>query len=320
MEKSIIDIARNCIEIEQKALISLANHLDKSFEECVKDVYKTNTRIICTGVGKSAIIAQKIVATLNSTGTSASYLHAGDAVHGDIGLLNPNDFLCCLSKSGETDEIKLIIPIAKNIGCKIIGITSNRLSYLAKQSDYLLYTPVDVEADTNNLAPTTSTTSQMAMGDALAVSLMYMRGFTANDFAKFHPAGSLGKQLYLHVHDVYPLHSKPINKSTDSIHKVILTMSKNRLGATVVTDDQECILGIITDGDLRRMIERNERFDHLTAADIMNPNPKTIEAKELAIDALELLRKNNISQVAVTKDGKYAGMVHLHDLVKEGLV
>jgi arabinose-5-phosphate isomerase len=321
LKKSILDIARECIEIEQKALISLANHLENSFVTCIQDIHNARARVVCCGIGKSALIAQKIVATMNSTGTPAAFLHAADAVHGDIGILSAGDFLCCLSKSGETEEIKLIIPIAKNVGCRIIAITANTQSYLAKHADYLLYTPVEKEADPNNLAPTASTAAQMALGDAMAVCLLHLRGFTPSDFARFHPGGSLGKQLYLHVYDVYPQHNKPLNNSSDDLSAVILTMSKNRLGATVITDEQNHPLGIITDGDLRRMIEHNPRLDLLKASDIMNVHPKTISSDELAIKALEIMRSNNISQLVVTdKDNLYVGMIHLHDLVREGLL
>ena len=320
LKKSLLDIARECIKIEQNALFSLTKHLDNNLENSVKSIILNHSRIVVTGIGKSALIGQKIVATMNSTGSSAVFLHAADALHGDIGMLNKNDHLCCISKSGETEEIKLLLPIVKSIGCKIISITANKASYLAKQSDYILYTPIELEADPNNLAPTASTAAQMAMGDALAICLMYERGFTPADFAKFHPAGSLGKQLYLHVYDVYPMHGRPNNKPDDKLNAVILTMSKNRLGATVITDENEKIMGIITDGDLRRMLEKAEDFSKYKAIDLMNANPKTIEADALAIDALELMRNNSISQLAVTQSGNYVGMVHLHDLVKEGLI
>ena len=320
MKKSLLDIARECIEIEQNALFSLTKHLDNNLENSVKSIISNQSRVVVTGIGKSALIGHKIVATMNSTGSSAVFLHAADALHGDIGMLDKNDHLCCISKSGETEEIKLLLPIVKSIGCKIISITANKKSYLARQSDYVLFTPVEMEADPNNLAPTASTAAQMAMGDALAICLMYERGFTAADFAKFHPAGSLGKQLYLHVYDVYPMHGRPENKPHDKLNAVILTMSKNRLGATVITDADGKIAGIITDGDLRRMLEKTEDFSKLKASDIMNAAPKTIETDALAIDALELMRKNNISQLAVTQAGRYMGMIHLHDLVKEGLI
>jgi arabinose-5-phosphate isomerase len=320
LKKSVLDIARECIDIEQKALLSLANHLANSFDDCVNDIFNQNARVVCTGIGKSALVAQKIVATMNSTGTAAAFLHAADAVHGDIGILNPKDFLCCLSKSGETEEIKLILPMIKNIGCRIIAITANKTSYLAQHCDYLLYTPIDKEADPNNLAPTASTAAQMAMGDALAVCLLHLRGFTADDFAKLHPGGALGKQLYLHVSDIYPQHGKPTNLIDDALSQLILTMSKSRMGATVIVDDQHYPIGIVTDGDLRRLIESKKLDYALTAKDIMHAKPKVVEAEALAIAALEMMKSNSISQLVVVKEKKYVGMIHLHDLVKEGLV
>ncbi len=320
LEKEILDIARRCIGIEIEALSALANHLKSSFADCVEAIYRSRARVVCCGIGKSALVAQKVVATLNSTGTSALFLHAADAVHGDIGMLSRGDFLCCFSKSGETEELRLVIPIAKNIGCPVVAITAKPDSYLAMQADYKIITPVDKEADPNNLAPTASTAAQMAAGDALAVSLLHLRGFTAEDFAKFHPAGSLGKQLYLHVYDIYPLHGKPVNAPSDTLGQVILTISKNRLGATVVTDESGRPAGIITDGDLRRMLEKSPDYRTVLAAEIMNPNPKCIEDQALAMSALETMRSHNISQLVVLRDEIYVGMIHLHDLVREGLI
>jgi arabinose-5-phosphate isomerase len=320
MKKPILNVALECIQIEIDALQSLTNHLNNEFERCVATIVELKSRVVLTGIGKSAIVAQKVAATMNSTGSHATFLHAADALHGDIGLLGPTDILVCLSKSGETQELKLLIPIARTIGCKVAAITANPESYLAKQADFLLYTPVTREADPNNLAPTASTAAQMALGDALAICLMYEKGFSANDFGKFHPAGSLGKQLYLRVHDVYPLHGRPVNSPSDSIQSVILTISKNRLGATVVCTEQGKILGIITDGDLRRMLEKNQDLNGLTANDILSPNPKSITADALAIDALETMRAFNISQLIVTDGNEYKGIVHLHDLVREGLI
>ena len=315
-----MDIARQCIGIEIEALSALANHLKSSFADCVQAIHRSGARVVCCGIGKSALVAQKVVATLNSTGTPALFLHAADAVHGDIGMLSRGDFLCCFSKSGETEELRLVIPIAKNIGCPVVAITARADSYLAMQADYKIITPVDKEADPNNLAPTASTAAQMAAGDALAVSLLHLRGFTAEDFAKFHPAGSLGKQLYLHVYDIYPLHGKPANAPSDTLGQVILTISKNRLGATVVTDESGRPAGIITDGDLRRMLEKCPDYRTVLAADIMNPHPKCIGDQALAMSALETMRNHNISQLVVLRDEKYVGMIHLHDLVREGLI
>ena len=320
MKKAILDIARECIRIEQEALLALTNHLESSFELCIQDIFSSGGRVVCCGIGKSALVAQKIVATMNSTGTASVFLHAADAVHGDIGMLVQGDFLCCFSKSGETEEIRLVLPIAKNIGCKIVAITANTSSYLAKQADYTIYTPIDKEADPNNLAPTASTAAQMAIGDAMAMCLLHLRGFTPADFAKFHPAGSLGKQLYLHVYDIYPSHGKPVNRISDSLSEVILVMSRFRLGATVVTDENEAPLGIITDGDLRRMIEKKPDFSRVTASEIMNPYPKCIEAQALAMTALETMRTHNISQLVVTDQNRYVGVIHLQDLIHEGLI
>ncbi|MEP7268382.1 MAG: KpsF/GutQ family sugar-phosphate isomerase [Saprospiraceae bacterium] len=320
MKKTILDIARECIELEQKAIISLTKHLEKSFEECVNEIIIKGSRIVLTGLGKSAIVAQKIVATMNSTGSSAHFMHAVDALHGDISILSANDFLCCLSKSGETEEIKRLIPIVKEIGCKLIAITANKDSFLAKEADYIFYTPIEREADPNNLAPTASTAAQMAIGDALAICLMHQRGFKANDFAKYHPGGQLGKKLKLKVADLSKHHGKPINLASDSINQVILTISKNRLGATVILNESSRIEGIITDGDLRRMIEKNTSFEKLKAFDIMCLNPRTISAEALATEALNMMRINNISQLIVTHGDDYVGMIHLHDIIKEGLM
>lgn len=315
-----MDIARECIQIERQALSALANHLESSFEQCVNDIFNSGARVVCCGIGKSALVAQKIVATMNSTGTASVFLHAADAVHGDVGMLVKGDFLCCFSKSGETEEIRLVLPIAKNIGCKIIAITANINSYLARQADYIIHTPVDKEADPNNLAPTASTAAQMAIGDALAVCLLYLRGFTPADFARFHPGGSLGKQLYLHVYDIYPLHGKPVNRPDDSLSEVILAMSRFRLGATVIVDEKDFPIGIITDGDLRRMMENKPDLSTVKAREIMNPNPKTIDAQSLAMSALESMRTFNISQLVVLEETRYAGVIHLHDLIREGLI
>lgn len=320
LEKDILDIARQCIGIEMEALSALANHLESSFADCVEAIHRSGARVVCCGIGKSALVAQKVVATMNSTGTSALFLHAADAVHGDIGMLSKGDFLCCFSKSGETEELRLVIPIAKNIGCPVVAITANPESYLALQSDYRIITPVNKEADPNNLAPTASTAAQMAAGDALAVCLLHLRGFTAEDFAKFHPAGSLGKQLYLHVYDIYPRHGRPVNSISDTLGQVILTMSKNRMGATVVTDETDRPAGIITDGDLRRMLEKSPDYGTVQAGEIMNPQPKCIEDQALAMSALETMRSHNISQLVVVREQKYVGMIHLHDLVREGLI
>jgi arabinose-5-phosphate isomerase len=318
----ILASARRTIEVEAAALAKLANTLDDSsdFVACVKTIALSRGRLILTGVGKSALIAQKIVSTLNSTGTPALFMHAADAIHGDLGMIQADDVILCLSKSGETPEIKALLPLLKTRGNNLIAMTANQQSTLAKVADFVLWTPVEAEADVHNLVPTTSTTSQLALGDALAVSLLALKGFTSDDFAKYHPGGALGKQLYLRVQDLYILHERPEVLQNASIKEIISEITKKRLGATAVLDDHNKLLGIITDGDLRRMLETKVNFLEIKATDILNQNPKTIEASALAVDALTLLRQYAISQVVVLDKGKYVGMVHLLDLVREGLV
>lgn len=320
--RSIINTAQRTIRIEAEALLALADSLDDTtdFQACVEAIAASPGRLVITGIGKSAIVAQKITATLNSTGTPALFLHAADAIHGDLGMIRPYDLVLCISKSGETSEIRVLVPLVKNFGNPLIAMTANRQSTLARQADYVLWTPIEHEADPNNLAPTASTTAQMALGDALAVALLAYKGFSPDDFAKFHPGGALGKQLYLRVRDLYTLHERPHVGAAASLNEVILEISSKRLGATAVLDESEHLLGIITDGDLRRMIQRGGDFSHLSARDILSAHPKSIEPDALAIDALTLMRSNSISQLVVMDDGKYLGMVHLHDLVREGLV
>lgn len=320
--RSIINTAQRTIRIEAEALLALADSLDDTtdFQACVEAIAASPGRLVITGIGKSAIVAQKITATLNSTGTPALFLHAADAIHGDLGMIRPYDLVLCISKSGETSEIRVLVPLVKNFGNPLIAMTANRQSTLARQADYVLWTPIEHEADPNNLAPTASTTAQMALGDALAVALLAYKGFSPDDFAKFHPGGALGKQLYLRVRDLYTLHERPLVGAAASLNEVILEISSKRLGATAVLDEREHLLGIITDGDLRRMIQRGGDFSHLSARDILSAHPKSIEPDALAIDALTLMRSNSISQLVVMDDGKYLGMVHLHDLVREGLV
>ncbi|MEL7119635.1 MAG: KpsF/GutQ family sugar-phosphate isomerase, partial [Bacteroidota bacterium] len=267
------------------------------------------------------LIAQKIVATLNSTGTPALFMHAADAIHGDLGMIQSDDIVMCISKSGETAEIKVLIPLLKNMGSQIIGMVSNKQSFLGKNADFILHTPVTVEADPNNLAPTASTTCQAALGDALATALLAMRGFSPNDFALFHPGGMLGKQLYLRVHDLYINNQAPQVAITDNIQDVILEITSKCLGATAVLDEAGRLCGIITDGDLRRMINNTKDFNALSAKDIMGKTPKRIHADELAIKALEMMRNHSITQlIVVDTENKYLGMIHLHDLIREGLV
>ncbi|GAB4500454.1 MAG: KpsF/GutQ family sugar-phosphate isomerase [Saprospiraceae bacterium] len=320
--ENILSIARQTIRIEAEVLHALAESLDDTtdFQRCVEAIAATPGRLVLTGIGKSAIVAQKITATLNSTGTPALFLHAADAIHGDLGMIRPYDLVLCISKSGESSEIKVLVPLVKNFGNPIIAMTANRQSTLARQADFLLWTPVEQEADPNNLAPTASTTAQMALGDALAVALLAYKGFSPDDFAKFHPGGALGKQLYLRVRDLYPLHERPAVGPDATLHEVILEISSKRLGATAVLNENQQLVGIVTDGDLRRMLQRGGDLFYLHARDILSPQPKTIAPDALAVDALALMRQHSITQLVVLEEGKYLGMVHLHDLVREGLV
>lgn len=323
MNKSIdkiIELAKTTINIEADSIRNLENFINDDFIASVKIIYESKGRVVITGIGKSAIIAQKIVATMNSTGTPAIFMHAADAIHGDLGTIQQNDIVICISKSGNTPEIKVLVPLLKNGGNKLIAIVGNIDSYLAKQADHILNTTVEKEACPNNLAPTSSTTAQMAMGDALAVCLLDYRGFSSKDFAKYHPGGALGKKLYLKVSDLSGMNQKPQVKPEDPIKSVIIEISSKRLGATAVVDDNNKLVGVITDGDLRRMLEKTESFNALKASDIMNKAPKQIDSDELAVNAMTLLEKYNITQVIVTKDGIYEGFVHLHDLLREGII
>jgi len=317
--QEIKNIAKATINNEAEAISGLINAIDDDFVKCVELIYRSKGRVIVTGTGKSAIIGQKIVATFNSTGTPAIFMHAADAIHGDLGTIQKEDISICLSKSGETPEIKVLIPLIKHQGNRLIAIVGNRDSYLAKQADFVLDATVAKEACPNNLAPTSSTTAQLVMGDALAVCLLECRGFTTSDFAKLHPGGVLGKQLYLKVSDLYTGNSKPAVQLNDTIKKVILEISSNRLGATAVMDGEQ-LAGIITDGDLRRMLERNTNIRLIKAADIMSVNPKIIGPEILAVSALNLMRKSNITQLVVAEKGRYLGMIHLHDILKEGIL
>jgi arabinose-5-phosphate isomerase len=312
--------ATDVIKNESVAIAKMASGLDDNFSEAVKLIYEGRGRVVVSGIGKSAIVAMKMVATLNSTGTPAIFMHAADAIHGDLGIIQPNDIVLCLSKSGNTSEIKMLAPLIKNMGTTLVAMVSQLDSYLAQHADYVLHVVVDKEACPNNLAPTTSTTAQMVMGDALAICLLKMRGFTAQDFARVHPGGSLGKKLYLHVSDLIDPARKPQVNVHDTIPQSIVVISTNRLGATAVMDDNGRLAGIITDGDVRRMLGKWQQFDKLTAGDIMTKNPKTIEAEEMAIQAFNLMEENEISQLVVTKDGQYEGMVHVHDILREGIV
>lgn len=317
--KELKKIAITTIKTESEAISRLTNYVDDVFIRCVEMIYRSTGRVIVTGIGKSAIIGQKIVATMNSTGTPAVFMHAADAIHGDLGIIQKNDVVICLSKSGETAEIKVLVPLLKQHGSSLVAIVGNTSSYLASQADYVINATVAREACPNNLAPTSSTTAQLVMGDALAVCLYERRGFTANDFARFHPGGVLGKQLYLKVSDLYANNPVPKVKTTDTLKTVILEISSNRLGATAVLANGK-LKGIITDGDLRRMLERKSDIDKIRAVDIMSPNPKTIPPETLVVEALGIMRTHNITQLLVVEKNKYLGVVHLHDILREGIL
>ncbi|MDP5093774.1 MAG: KpsF/GutQ family sugar-phosphate isomerase [Polaribacter sp.] len=315
----IITTAKNTILTESNAIANLANFIDTNFENAVKFIYNSKGRVIVTGIGKSANIAAKIVATFNSTGTPAVFMHAADAIHGDLGSVLEDDVVICISKSGNTPEIKVLVPLIKNYGNKIIAITGNIDSFLGKNADFTLNTFVEKEACPNNLAPTTSTTAQLVMGDALAVCLLELKEFSSADFAKYHPGGALGKRLYLRVSDLIVNNELPQVSENDSIVKVIVEISEKRLGVTAVVENSK-ILGIITDGDIRRMLTKSTEINHLTAKDIMSKNPKTIQEDAMAIEALDRMETNSITQILVTNhDDNYIGVVHLHDLIKEGI-
>jgi arabinose-5-phosphate isomerase len=318
-KKSIIETAVLTLKLESDAILNLLQHINDDFVNVVQAILRTNGRVIVTGIGKSAIIAQKIVATFNSTGTPAIFMHAADAVHGDLGMIQKDDIVMCLSKSGNTPEIKLLAPLLKQSGNLLIGMLGSIDSDLAKQADFILNTTVEKEACPHNLAPTTSTTAQLAMGDALAICLLEAREFNTSDFARFHPGGTLGKRLYLKVGDLAIKNAKPSIHPTAAVKDVIIEISKNRLGAVAVVANEKT-LGIITDGDIRRMLENQTNFENIKAADLMNVNPKTIDKDELALLALELIKENNITQLLVTKGNIYYGMIHLHDLLQEGII
>lgn len=320
MKNKIIDIAKRTIEREAFSINELIPFINSDFEKAVHHIHKCKGRVVISGVGKSAIVAQKIVASLNSTGTPSLFMHAADAIHGDIGMMQQNDVVMVISKSGDSPEIKVLVPIIKNFKNTLIAICGNMQSYLAKCADIVLNTTVSEEASPNNLAPTSSTTAQIVMGDALAVCLMDLRGFGPDDFAKFHPGGTLGKKLYLHVADLFINNEKPFVSAGSVLKEVIIEITKKRLGVTVVLDGNQKLMGIITDGDLRRMLEKDMYKADVKARDIMTINPKTIDSNELAVTALDLMRRNNITQLVVTQNGIYAGIIHLHDLVREGII
>jgi len=322
MNKSIdeiINFGKTTIQSELDNVADLINFIDETFAKVILLILESNGRVVITGIGKSAIIAQKIVATLNSTGTPSIFMHAADAIHGDLGIIQKDDVVIAISKSGNTPEIKALAPLLKQFGNKLIAIVGNIDSVLANSADFILNTTVAKEACPNNLAPTTSTTAQLLMGDALAVALLKCKDFSSSDFSKYHPGGALGKRLYLTVRDLAKQNEQPAVQPNDSIQTVIVEISKKRLGATVVLDNG-IIKGMITDGDIRRLIEKTTDLKGIVASDIMNASPKTIEADELAVNAIEIMRDNKISQMIVTDYSKYIGMVHIHDLNKEGLI
>ncbi|WP_346317043.1 KpsF/GutQ family sugar-phosphate isomerase [Chitinophaga sp. YIM B06452] len=317
---NIRETGKRTIRLESAAIESLEQFIDDDFEQTVELIASCRGRVVITGIGKSAIIAQKIVATLNSTGTPALFMHAADAIHGDLGMITPDDVVMCLSKSGESPEIKVLVPLVKNLGNTLVAIVGKVDSYLAQSAHFVLNTSVTQEACPNNLAPTSSTTAQMVMGDALAVCLIEMKGFTAEDFAKFHPGGTLGKKLYLRVGDLSRLHQVPRVKLESTLREVIVEISSKMLGVTGVVDSEDRLQGIITDGDLRRMLEKNMDASGVKAADIMSRNPKTIQHGELAVNALEMMREYDITQLLVMKGDQYHGIIHLHDLIREGII
>lgn len=317
--KDIISLAEKTIQIESSAILDLQQHLTEDFARAVQTILKAKGRVVITGIGKSANIANKVVATLNSTGTPAIFMHAADAIHGDLGNIQRNDVVICISNSGNTPEIKVLIPYIKQMGNEIIAFTGNKKSFLARNANHVLFTGVKEEACPINLAPTSSTTAQLVMGDALAVCLLQLNGFQKEDFAKYHPGGSLGKRLYLTVADVSKNNEAPKVDQTASLKEVIVEISTKRLGATAVVYKEQ-LVGVITDGDLRRMLESNQDLSHIQAAKIMTKNPKTVESSQLAVKALEVMEKHNITQLLITKEGKYSGVIHLHDLIKEGIM
>ena len=320
LTKNIKSSAIKVLQTEANAIQNLVNYIDDEFVACVEAILESKGRVVITGIGKSAIIANKIVATMNSTGTPALFMHAADAIHGDLGMIQNEDFVICISKSGNTPEIKVLVPLLKRLGSKLIAMVGNTDSYLAQNADYVLKATVAAEACPNNLAPTSSTTAQLALGDALAVCLLEARGFTSEDFAKYHPGGALGKQLYLTVGDVVPKNQIPAVPADAPLAEVIMEISGKRLGATAVLDNDSKLLGIITDGDLRRMLQRMTNISGVRAKDIMTVNPKSIQVEEYAIIALNKMKEFNITQLVALDGEKVAGFIHIHDLMKEGIV
>lgn len=320
LTKNIKKIATEVLLNEARAIEQLTHFIDDDFEACVTEIIKSKGRVVITGIGKSAIIANKIVATLNSTGTPSLFMHAADAIHGDLGMIQNEDIVICLSKSGNTPEIKVLVPLVKRRGFKLVALVSNIDSYLAQQADYVLNATIGEEACPNNLAPTTSTTAHLAMGDALAVCLLKLRNFSSEDFAQYHPGGALGKQLYLKVDDVMVSKELPLVEEDTPLKEVIIEISSKRLGAAAVINADGSLIGIITDGDLRRMLQKGTEIGKAKAGDILSKNPKTIAMGELAVSALQIMQQNSITQLVVLKDNKVKGFIHLHDLLKEGIV
>ncbi len=318
-KENIIETAKKTLISQSQSIAKLTDFIDESFVEAVKIIYESKGRLIVTGIGKSAIIAQKIVATLNSTGTPSMFLHASEAIHGDLGMVQNDDVVICISKSGNSPEIKILIPLLKRFGNKLIAITGNITSFLGKEANVILNTYVESESCRNNLAPTNSTTAQLVMGDAIAVVLMEMKDFKPEDFAKYHPGGALGKKLLLRVQDMLDTSRKPFVNLESSIKNVIVEISEKRLGVTAVLDKDK-IVGIITDGDIRRMLNKTETITGLSAKDIMTVNPKTIKSTDMVVDALNILEDFSITQLVVVDDGTYKGVIHLHDILKEGIV
>jgi arabinose-5-phosphate isomerase len=317
--EQVIGLATSTLEAEAEAISKLRDYINDDFVKSVELIYQSRGRVIVTGIGKSAIIGHKIVASLNSTGTPSIFMHAADAVHGDLGIVQPEDIIICISNSGNTPEIKVLLPFIKLSGNKLIAMVGNTQSYLANQSDLIIRTSVDKEVCPNNLAPTSSTAAQMAMGDALVVCLQEYRGFTQEKFAMLHPGGTLGKKLFLRVSDIYPENEKPVVQATSDIPSTIIEISSKRLGATAVLDGDN-LVGIITDGDLRRMMQSGKKLDELTAGDIMTKNPKRVNPGMLVAQALDLMRSNNITQLPVVEDDRYIGVIHIHDILKEGIL
>ncbi|MEN9489093.1 MAG: hypothetical protein RL494_1358 [Bacteroidota bacterium] len=318
-KENILATAKKTILSESLSIAKLTDYLTDDFAKCVEIIYQSKGRLVVTGIGKSAVIAQKMVATYNSTGTPSLFLHAAEAIHGDLGMIQPEDVVICISKSGNSPEIKVLVPIVKRFGNPLIAITGNMTSFLAKESNYILNTTVDSESCPLNLAPTNSTTAQLVMGDALAVCLMEIRDFKSDDFAKYHPGGALGKKLLLRVSDMLDPNRKPSVSPDSSIKNVIFEISEKRLGVAAVLENEK-IIGIITDGDIRRMLNNNDTFSHLTAKDIMTKNPKTIQSSDRVVDAFNIMEDYKITQLVVENEGSYAGILHLHDILKEGIV